>query len=432
MGRLIGYGKIGRSMPLTLAKCGNLGGDVEMVPVIKELAERHPNDTFLLLGRNSGEDPQSVGLPSNIVNPWHAWGWADQLRERGKPVRANHAHNANGSDLTIKGHQLMREIFTDITLETFRECDGHVFWVGQHGSTNTPIPMVNDYTKLTKPYDWCTYYVSFILQGINAWRGDDPDREEIWLNADARNKHKMRDLKYPLKHPVLTQFDFSHGLKHEQYDGVRILSSHVKNVYSRLEINALAPETPFGELIQWNGSYDRMFTFGMFINEARAIGVKTGMSRLDAVRDWVLPAEPNWIHGTWSNASQKELDREIIPAPWDQYFPMLNRTLCTLTTPSSGSGWATTKPWEAFAAGTVCFFHPAYDTQNHILKDAPDGLAQWLRLEKPRDLKVRIAAICANPNTFRWIIEKQRQHFDNAMKEKRYLQMIESRLGYES
>ena len=419
-------------MPLTLNKCGNLGGDVEMVPVVKALAERHPEDTFLLLGRNTGEVPSEVGLPSNIINPWASWDWANQLRERGKWIRENFAHNANGSDLTIEGHQRMRDIFDDLTLETFRSCDGHVFWVGQHGSTNTPIPMVNDHTKLTKPYDWCTYYVSFILQGINAWRDDDPNREEIWLNADARNKLKMRDLKYPLKHPVLTQFDFTHDLKHEQYDGVRILSSHVKNVYSRLEVNGLAPGTPFGNLITYNGDYDRPYTFGLFINEARAIGVKKGMSRADALNHWVIPSSPNWIHGTWSAEGQRHVGREIKPAPWDQYFPMLNKTLCTFTTPSSGSGWATTKPWEAFAAGTVCFFHPEYDKQNHILKDAPLGLAEWLRVKTPRELRLRLAAVAANPHTFRWLIEKQRMHFDNAMQDKRYIHMIEERLGYDA
>lgn len=424
MGRLIGYGTLGRSMPLTLAKCGSLGGDVEKLAVIKELALRNPDDHFILVGRNSGEFPHQVGLPDNVYNPWTEERWRGELRA------ALAKHNIKGN-LTVEQHKVVTQIFRNVMGNIWRGLDGLVLWTGQHGSSNMSIPKIDDPTEWTKPQDWCAFYAGYILDGVNQFReGREHTHDAIWLNADARNKHKMRDLKHSLRHPVLTQFDFTHGLKHEQYEAdPTVITSAVQNVYSRLEINALAPGTPFGDLITYNGSYDRPYTFGMFINEARSIGVKAGMSRLDAVRDWVLPAEPNWIHGTWSNSSQKELDREIVPAPWDQYFPMLNKTLCTLTTPSSGSGWATTKPWEAFAAGTVCFFHPAYDTQNHILKDAPPGLTQWLRLEKPRDLKVRIAAICANPNTFRWIIEKQRMHFDNAMKEKRYLRMIESRLS---
>lgn len=428
MGKLIGYGTLGRSMPLSLAKCGTLGGDVEKYAVLKELALSRPDDHIMIIGRNSGERASDVDLPHNVTNPWAENLWRSDFRN------ALIKHNIKGN-LTVEQHQTVIKIFRDIMGDVWEQLDGLVLWTGQHGSSNMAIPKIEDHTKLTKPQDWCAFYAGYILDGVNQFReGREHTHDAIWLNADARNRHKMRDLKHPLRNPILTQFDFTHNLKHEQYnDTFQIKGGIVKNIYSRLEINALAPGTPFGNLVKFNGSADREHVFGMFINEARAIGVKAGMSRLDAVRDWVLPVEPSWIHGTWSNASVAKLadaglNFDIKPAPWDQYFPLLNNTMCTLTTPSSGSGWATTKPWEAFAAGTVCFFHPEYDTQNHILKDAPLGLAQWLRLEKPRDLKVRIAAIAANPNTFRWLIEKQRMHFDFAMQDKRYLRIINERL----
>ena len=411
-------------MPLSLEKCGTLGGDVEKYAVVHELATRHPDDAIILIGRNSGEHPAEVGLPRNVINPWTKW--REELRAR--LARANIKGN-----LTVEEHKVVIQIFRDLMGNIWQDLDGLVLWTGQHGSSNMSIPKIDNPNELTKPQDWCAFYAGYILDGVNQFReGRAHTHDVVWLNADARNKHKMRDLKHPLTHPVLTQYDFWHTLKHEQYDGSPVRTATVANVYSRLEINALASGTPFGNLITFNGAFRRPHTFGMFINEARAIGVKKGMSRLEAVRDWVLPAEPNWIHGTWSNASQKELGMTITPAPWDQYFPMLNSTLCTFTTPSSGSGWATTKPWEAFAAGTVCFFHPEYDKQNHILKDAHSSLAQWLRVRTPRELRTRIAAIAANPNTFDWLIRQQRAHFDNAMREKRYLRMIEKRLGYDT
>lgn len=429
MGRLIGYGTLGRSMPLSLAKCGTLGGDIEKYAVINELARRHPDDRFVLVGRNSGEFPHQVGLPDNVYNPWTEERWRGELRT------ALHKANIKGN-LTVEQHQQVIKIFRNIMGNIWNELDGLVLWTGQHGSSNMSIPKIDDPTELTKPQDWCAFYAGYILDGVNQFRrGRAHTHDAVWLNADARNRHKMRDLRHPLTHPVLTQFDFTHKLKHEQYEAdpkVRVAS--VRNIYSRLEINALAPGTPFGDLIQFNGSFDRTNKFGLFINEARANGVKKEMSRAHAVNHWVNPAAPDWIHGTWSNEGQRTIGREVKPAPWNQYFPLLNDTLCTFTTPSSGSGWATTKPWEAFAAGTVCFFHPDYDTQNHILKDAPSGLADWLRVKTPRDLKLRIAAVATNSNTFRWIITKQREHFDNAMREKRYLRLIEERLGmyYES
>jgi hypothetical protein len=431
MGKLIGYGKLGRSMPLTLEKCANLGGDVEMVAVVKEMALRHPDDTFILLGRNTGEIPTQVDMPSNIINPWAEWGWSERLLREGTPIRKKYAINPNGSNLAIQGHIEMRDLFRDITEETFVKCDGHVFWVGQHGSTNTPVPKISDPSIVTKPHDWCAYYASHILQGVNAWRDVHLNRDVIWLNADARNTHKMRDLKHPLKNPILTQYTFKNNIKHEQYDGSPPETGVVRNIYSRLEVNGLAPGTPFGDLITYNPNpVGRAYNFGMFINEARAIGVKTGMDRLSAMSEWVLPliedhANRSWFHGTWSQKSQDEMRLSISPAPWDQYYPTLNDTLCTFTTPSSGSGWATAKPWEAFAGGTICFFHPDYDDQDNILKDAHPGLRDWLRCKTPRDLKTRVTAVVENRNTAKWLITKQREHFDKAMTEKRYLKLIE-------
>jgi hypothetical protein len=420
MGKLIGYGKLGRSMPLTLEKCGNLGGDVEMVAVVKELALHHPDDDFILVGRNSGESPSEAGLPANVINPWTLW--RDELRER------LHTWGIKGN-LTIEQHQQVTEIFRSLMGDVWKRLDGLVLWVGQHGSSNMAIPKIEDRSILTKPQDWCAFYAGYMLDGVNQFREGRADTHDaVWLNADARNKHKMRDLKHPLNGPILTQYTFDNRIKHEQYDGTPPLSSVVKNVYSRLEVNGLAPGTPFGDLITWNGKYEDRVSFGMFINEARAIGVKHGMDRLSIMQEWVMPLNPDWLHGSWSTEAKNTLGVDIKPAPWDQYYPMLNQTRCTFTTPSSGSHWATAKPWEAFAGGTVCFFHPDYDKQNHILKDAPSGLADWLRVKTPRDLKTRIAAVNANPSTFNWIITKQREHFEKAMNEKQYLRMIEKEI----
>lgn len=453
--RRIGYGKIGRSMPLTLDKCGNLGGDVEMVAVVKELALRHPNDQFLLVGRNSGEDPRSVGLPDNVINPWRVWG--PVLKERiakdriGKRPQSLNSVTAP-SGLTIDEQRTVVDFMDFMTRDVFKNLDGLVLWVGQHGSSNSPIPKVGDRTQLTKPQDSFIWYASYLLNGVNRWRDVDPfNRDAVYLNADARNRHKMRDLKHPLMHPVLTQYNFSHNIKHERYgddyffeefsgydlaslsdpdERDQVWNSRVDNVYSRLEVNGLAPGTPFGDLIRWNPDFDRAGDFGMFINEARAIGVRPELTRLHIMKEWVLPLGDRikFLHGTWTPSARGELKRDITPASWNLYYPKLNSVRCTFTTPSSGSGWATAKPWEAFAGGTVCFFHPAYDDQDNILGDADPGLCAWLRVSTPRDLRVRIDAIAKSPDTFKWLITKQREHFDEAMREKRYLKMIERRL----
>jgi len=432
-------------MPLTLEKCGNLGGDVEMVAVVKEMALRHPDNAYILIGRNSGENPQDVGLPENVHNPWsrdypYAGGpWKSQLDAA---IAAD--GDIKGQTLTPTRQLRLAKIFDDITFRTFGSLDAMVMWVGQHGTSNTPIPKVSDPSELTKPQDWCAWYSGFMLRGINHWRDADPyNREEICLNADARNRHKMRDMKWPLRHPILAQYRDVKPLKHCRYGdktpisvndwdhwavdiGQNTWQSNVHDTYARLEINGLRPGTPFGDLISYNNDFHARADFGMFINEARAIGIRPELQRKNILTQWVLPLQRHFLHGTWSKESG--FSDRITPAPWSEYYPKLHSVRCTFTTPSSGSGWATAKPWEAFAAGTVCFFHPEYDTQNNILRDAPEALQFWLRVRSPDELRVRIDLLRENPEKWYELITMQRAHFDKALEELTYMKMIEERI----
>lgn len=452
---LIGYGKIGRSMPLSLERCGHLGGDVEMTATVKTLALRRPQDTFVLIGRNDGSRPADVGLPSNVVNPWTEWG--PQLRER------RLARGLNVSNLTIEQHHAVGELYSELTAATFASLDAVIMWIGQHGTTNMPLPGIRNPAELTKPHDWCAHYAAFLLRGINAWRDVDPfEREEVWLNADPRNYLKLRDLKWPLRHPVLTQYAFTNAVKHERYGDTETVSrywrelgvteqlrpgessgvwkSRVHNVYSRLEVNALVPGTPSGDLIEFNDDWNDRVPFGLFINEQRRY-VNEELARVTAMKRWVLPLEPSWVHGTWSTESLAEFapwgwggenaERPITSVPWENYYPRLNSTRCTFTTPASGSRWATAKPWEAFAAGTVCFFHPQYDAQDNILADAPSGLLGWLRVSSPKELELRVKHLSSNAGRadWSWVVLAQRAHLARALRDLDYVRHIEKRLS---
>jgi hypothetical protein len=406
-------------MPLTLAKCGVLGGDNEMVPTIKLLAKRHPDVDFVLIGRNSGEDPADVDLPANVRNPWRRWSL--DVRE------ALNRENLSYSNLSIPDHIRVRDILFSITSTVIRDLDGIVMWLGQHGTTNTPLPTIKDRSKLTKPYDWATLYASYLLQGINAWRDVDPHaREEVLLNADPRNYPKYRDSRWPWKHPVIGQYDDANAIKHETPAGVT--QSTIFTQYSRLEISSLVPGTPFGNTIKFNDGFDRPHDFGIVFNETRR-EVNYLKSRRHILVDWVLPCSPSFVCGKWSDQTQRELNFTINPVPVLEYISLIQSARCTLTTPSSGSGWATAKSWECFAAGVVCFFHPAYDDQNHILRDAPEWLRTWLRVADPLELRDKVREVSANPALWLQLVQTQREHFDAAVTELRYLKLIEQRLG---
>lgn len=436
----VGYAKLGRAIPLTLDKCGHLGGDVELSATLGTLARRNPGVDFVIIGRNKGVNPQEAGLPSNVTNPWATW--ADQVRIQRARLKLNK------SNLTIDEHYALQDMHDSIMMRTFLDLDQIIIWAGQHGTTNTPVPRISDPSKLTKPYDWSAHYCSYLIRGINMWRANDPvTREEIWLNSDVRNYLKCRDLAWPLQNSVLTQYNYTHQLKHERYgdatppgewerisgvetDGIPTRwVSQVQCKYARLEINGLMPGTPFGNLISYNPEWTDRSTFGLFINETRKY-VKPNLARINVLRDWVLPLNPAFIHGTWSKDSLSELGMNIAPASWEEYYPKLHSVRCTFTTPASGTGFATAKPWEAFAAGTVCFFSPDYDTQNNILRDAPHGLSEWLRVKSPTELeqRVRHLSTASGRRDWEWVISAQRRHFDNAVASAEFAQRIESRL----
>jgi len=423
-----------------------VGGDDEPPLLLKSLAERNPDHEFVLVGRNSGERPEDVGLPSNVTNPW------TDLRDELRIAFDKHDQPTNilGDDLK---HVL--KTFSRYTVPLFQGVDQLIVWGGQHGTSQTPIPKIGKgWDDVTNPQKSFVLYASYVVRGINAYRAADPiAREEQWLCPDPRNYLKARDVQWPLRHPFMAQFEFSKREKHERYNDTRTpaecgfeaevdSTGHVwharhRYIYSGLELCGILPEhVPSYFADNW----EERQHFGLFINEARAY-VK--VTRLDALKEYVLPLDPHFIHGKWSAESLTYLasvGREIAPAPSEVYYDKLRSVKSTFTTPSSGSGWATTKPWQAFGTGTVCFFHPGYDTQGHIIPTLeqvehgdvvdPDlaTLARWLRVTSPDDLAVKVKVVDQDRDTWLWLALMQRKLYDDACRDPQILRRLEKRL----
>lgn len=425
-------------MPLSPASWGVVGGDDEPPLLLKTLAARYPQHEFVIVGRNSGESPGDVGLPSNVTNPWSSL--LSELKVRLKDVK--------GVDKKIA-------VYDDLLMPLFTDLDGLIVWTGQHGTSNSPIPVVGSgWEKVTQPQEAFVNYASYVIRGINAWRAGNPlEREEVWLCPDPRNYLKCRDLLYPPRHPVLGQFNFTKKEKHERYgdrrdpsdvgfeaewEGDHVWVAEHRYKYSQLEVCGIWPEHIDA---RYADNFEERDHFGLFINEARSY-VKH--NRLAAMREYVLPLKPVFVHGKWcegSLATIKDLGGPSIePAPAEVYYDKLRSVKCTLTTPSSGSGWATTKPWQAFATGTVCFFHPEYDTQGHIIPTIEQAkswafkdlnlphLALWLRVTSPEDLQKKVAAVSSSRETWEWLTQAQRALYDKASKDRRIIHHIAERL----
>lgn len=429
-------------MPLRLDKCSSLGGDVEMAATLQRLATTRPNDTFLILGRNSGETAEEVGLPRNVVNPWTEWGWATDL----KLYRAR--HRLDGGNFSPEEQLKLADFYAKIMGAVVGDIDDMVIWIGQHGTTNWPKPGIvgKSAGRLTKPQDTSIHYSAPLIMAVNLWRDRDPyTLEETLLNSDVRNYLKCRDFAWPHMQPVLAQHTYSHDVKYERGDrslevpvtwhdvhvheqhGHSLWKSTMNVEYARLEVNSLMPGTPFGDSFEFSDEWHGRGRFGVVINETRTY-VNTAKSRLAAMRDWIIPCEPDWVHGVWSKASEVELGQSFTPVPVTEYARKLHEVRCTFTTPASGSGWATAKPWEAFAAGTVCFFHPLYDDQDNILGDACPELRQWLRVRTPEELKSRVDVLNQDEDTWRALVRLQRGHFLNAVTNPTFMEKISERL----
>lgn len=432
----VGYAKLGRTIDLDPEEWGQNGGDNEPPLLLNKLALRNPDVQFVLIGKNSGETPQEMGLPENVVNPWTDW----------KPLVAAANRGGKASD-----RQYAQDVLDETTRGTFLGLDGVLVWAGQHGTSNSRIPTVDDRNILTEPQISFIHYGSFIVRGINAWRSVDPlNREEIWLVPDARNYIKARDFQWPTQHPLLSQFNWTRPDKLERYDsegspadwGFKgafqiaegLWQAPYQYKYSRLEIVGIPSDVE----CRIDDYADRSH-FGIVINEARNY-VKH--DRLTAMKDYVMPLQPAFINGRWTAKSLEELGAQIEPLHYSKVLDQVRTTKCTLTTPSSGSGWATTKAWESFAVGTVCFFHPEYDTQGHIIPtleqvtrgDVDDdielkALAQWLRVRNPEDLAKRVELLNTDEKSWRWIVQAQRRYFDRAVQEQGCINEIEARLG---
>lgn len=415
----IAYSKLGRSMLLDPEKWGAVGGDNEPLHLLETLAHRNPDVEWVVAGKHGG-DPGN--LPKNVVVPE-----------------------------IPKGREPQHEFLSQLNAS----CDGAVSWLGQHGTSNQPIPQDKDPSKVTKPQESFMNYAGHIIHGFNM-AGDEKKWEPVWLCADPRNYLKARDLKWYPWQPILGQYNWERTQRHYRWgdertpeqcgrdalstqDGDSWKSKH-SYIYSGLELTGIPPAF---EQAGRSALFDeRPHDFGIVINEARGY-VNPMKKRSYIVRDWVKQLNPGFIHGKWSKTGLEEAQYESIePVHYMELANTLASAKTTFTTPSSGSEWATAKPWECFALGVICFFHPLYDTQGHIvptldqIREAPHEhddeikhLAWWLRPRSPSELRERVAAVASSRETYEWLAFAQLALLDQALEEQRCVNLIEQRLG---
>ncbi len=398
----IAYGKLGRSIPLTLEDASNVGGDIEVVRLFDILRQNHE---VHLVTRNRGSKH------ANVVNHWEENGKS----LFGKAVKASRGMQRFPDDPHwLEYSRIVRE--GALQLPAF---DAWFIWLGQHGSTLSYLPRVQK-AKLndprlqgkTRPLISDVNYGYPIIEILNQL-----DVQPNWLCPDPRNRIKFRDLNNPSQQPILAQYNTQKANTfYSPEHGIRKGSTQYQ--YAGIELLAVPPPENKGQYFSWT-SHNERDPFGILVNEGyHNLGPKH--NRVEFVKRWLWGLEPYEIFGHWSAPSQVALKREIEPVPLSRVHDTLMRWRSTITFPATGTGWATAKPWECFKAGTICFRHPKYDTQEHIYgKHMPEELRSFLSPLSTTRMQERIKEL---ENYERW------QHF--ARMQYQYLWESYDRLQY--
>jgi hypothetical protein len=343
-----------------LENASNVGGDSEVIRLLHALRERYE---VHLVGRN-----QCDATLSNVVNHWAEGGAYFECPPAGR-------ESTDPQYLAFKA-------FLDEAVTKLPRFDAWVVWLGQHGSSLHPIPAVQGCKAkdgTTSPLISLVSYGYPVVHAINAH-----DATPIWLCPDPRNTVKFRDVWNTKQRPVLAQYRCSKSATfYDERDG-RLKTGSYGYQYAGIELLAVPPcdslnlETP-------------RRLFGIMVNEGRTDHPN---SRLELTLKWLKPLPFEWeIFGTWTPKSQAVLGREVYPVPLTTVNAVLTRWKTTITFPAFNTGWATAKPWECFAAGTLCFRASKYDDQNHIYGPMPEELRNYLTLWSPERLRERLAAL---------------------------------------
>lgn len=346
----IAYGKLGRSIPLTLEAASNVGGDVEVVNLFTRLLDE--GHEVHLISRSQGNKTDRA-FP-NVIDHFGPGGVFEGIPE---------ADRHQGEKFTTYNNFLLERA---AQLPKF---DAAIIWLGQHGSTLHPLPAVQD-AKLgtyTNPMVSDVNYGYPLVVTANVLQARD-NLQPIWMCPDPRNMIKFRDLWDPRQRTVLAQYNTRKDNTFYDERVGKLYSGGTRYEYSGIEMLAIAHHT-------WTDD-DSFLTsptpeklFGLLVNEGYSnLGNK---GRLALIKSWCR--DDFEMFGTWCEASMNTLGRRVTPVAFKDVNTTLNRWRATMTFPATGGGWATAKPWECFHAGTICFKHPDYDTQGHIYNKALMG-----------------------------------------------------------
>lgn len=479
----IGYACLGRTMKFDSSRHG-FQGDQEKPNLLFRLAERNPDVDWVVVGHN---DAGSFPTHLNIINPWQNAREAAAIM----PPRTDGFYRTPFAPYwTGKPSYWCSEVsgFEDWLVELISGLDGIVIHVGQHAPTQIRIPQAtrtwhetftNPELDGNKVYDSMQSYCRYLIRGINALGDVSLGRAPVvWLCPDPRNYLKARDVKWPTgTDDILAQVQQLRSQRHERFGdyrspealGFRGIKLERENEVGEFELWNAQHRYRHADLElmilpdQWETVVDRppfanRTPVGIATTSTKASVLGEGYRRSQWVREYLLDAFPDAeVYGKWDAASLADVPegtlRETTP---DEFYSLLGRFRVTLSLPIVNSPWSVAKPYQCWAAGSVCFYAEQVDEQGWTLpsrRKAPGtkcvghgntvplysirndwtnedmALASWLRVETADEFVERARYVNENDNVWTWLVRAQLNLLRRRWSEKLLEKTIEGRLG---
>lgn len=440
---IIGYSKIGRSLSMDPNKYG-YQGDAEAPNLLRRLALRNPQQTFAVIGKHT-KKPDVASFPSNILWPW----------------------------LTMNEEEIVAWGIANL--------DGNIVHLGQHGTSHQRIPMVSDTwamaesgeKEMTTPLQSLQTYGAYMTRILNGV-GDKTDGKApvSYIVTDPRNYLKARDIKWPTgMNRILGQHAFTRLQSHDRFKDTRNDLSFgfdtiegfardkeiwiVRHTYRHGGLELMILDDSWES---WgSNSYEQRSSVG--VASTSAYDEKPARRRSALIRKFIWEVRPEAeVFGKWDLKCMPDADGyELLSNPVADFPDILQRWRVTMAMPAitrsiEGQGWTTAKPYQAFAARTVCLFAPDLDQQGWIIPSrtptpgsttVADGLysvrsdwtqdelslARWLRVTTPEDVSKVVTALDASPEAWLWIVETQRSLLKRRWDEHFTERVIEYQMG---
>lgn len=392
----IGFGVLGSA--IHFKKVSGYNGTADTLATIKILLANVSISRLGLFSRNdweklSDEEKKIVDPRGKIYNPWK------DLPSMGVVCK--------NEDWSIESQRDFVNCLTEA--ERYDVPDFMIAYMSMGMMTSSTIPMF-----LKKRKDPANY--PKILMSTVSYAGplnyyiSETQVPWVMLGTDPRyfpKRMSNRDC-YNLPLEMLGQYEADHRWEHIDTDLKTEVVDHVSMRYAQVEKHRIFQE----KIIP--GDEDRPYRFTIVAMQA-APEKATKDDRFSAIEEWVLKNDKDKkcnVYGRWSDyftGQYPEQFKGLVKLP--ELDAIMKQTKYTLIVPVRPN-WVTYKYAEMLKSGVLPFFHPSYDTQNHIIP--ADHI---MRVKSSKEMFEKMEEFDNNPEMYYNILEgMQKELIEPAVK----------------